>query len=82
MYLANAPSDEKYLDDENAQKGHKSVKIQKHETCSRKDTADFENVDQIGNDQDKILYNISTQALSLLILLGIISGMIVNLYVS
>ena len=40
------------------------------------------NVDQVCGDQDKVLYNVSTQALSLLILLGIISGMIVNLYVS
>jgi hypothetical protein len=38
------------------------------------------NVDQVGGDQAKVLSNISTQALSLLILLGIISGMIANLF--
>ena len=39
-----------------------------------------QHINQIGEDDAKILSNISTQALSLLILLGIISGMIANLY--
>ena len=52
-------------------------------TSRNNNTNDFnvdQNVDQVGADQDKVLYNISTQALSLLILLGIISGLIVDLY--
>ena len=39
-----------------------------------------QHIDQIGEDDAKILSNISTQALSLLILLGLSSGMIANLY--